>query len=69
MDDKPEFQQIKIEIPEIAKGTTIPHGVQRYIELEEARKEAERKATLYFRLGVAASFACTIIGYLLGKYC
>lgn len=73
MDDKPEFQQIKIEIPEIAKGTTIPHGVQRFIELEEARKKAERKATLYFWGGVASTVVFSIIsviaGYLLSKYC
>lgn len=73
MDNKPEFRQIKIEIPEIAKGTIIPHGVQRYIELEEAKKKAERKADLYFWGGVASTVISSIIsviaGYLLGKYC
>lgn len=59
----------KLDVPEIANGTVVPYGVQRFIDLEEARKESERKATLHFRLGIVASIICTIIGYLLGKYC
>lgn len=63
----------KLDVPEIAKGTVVPYGVQRFIELEEARKKAERKATLYFWLGIAAtvifSILSVIAGYLLGKYC
>lgn len=45
MDSKPGFPQIGLTPPEAAKGTVIPYGVQRFAELEEARKRAEKKAT------------------------
>ena len=39
---------LHFEIPEIAKGTVIPHGVQEYIRLQDEKKAVERKAHLYF---------------------
>lgn len=58
-----------LNIPGIALGTEIPHGVERYIELEERARKAERKARLYFWVGICVSVACMIGGWLLGKYC
>lgn len=64
-----EFPQLDLNPPEIAKGTVIPYGVQRFAELEEARKRAERNARLYFWGGILSSILCMIGGYLLGKFC
>ena len=69
MDNKPGFPQMEFNLPEAAKGTVIPYGVQRFAELEEARKRAEKKARLYFWCGIGFSVLCMIGGYLLGKYC
>ena len=65
--EKVSFQNIKI--PDIALGKVIPYGVERQIELEERAKKAERKASLYAILGIVATVVCTIIGWLLGKFC
>lgn len=60
---------LHFEIPEIAKGTVIPHGVQEYIRLQDEKKAAARKARLYFWGGIITSVLCMIGGYLLGKFC
>lgn len=60
---------LHFEIPEIAKGTVIPHGVQEYIRLQDEKKAADRKARLYFWGGIITSVLCMIGGYLLGKFC
>ena len=60
---------LHFEMPEIAKGTVIPHGVQEYIRLQDEKKAAERKARLYFLVGIITSVLCMIGGYLLGKFC
>lgn len=60
---------LHFEMPEIAKGTVIPHGVQEYIRLQDEKKAAERKARLYFWVGIITSVLCMIGGYLLGKFC
>lgn len=39
---------LHFEIPEIAKGTVVPYGVQEYIRLQDEKKTADRKARLYF---------------------
>lgn len=53
MSDK-EFIELdgeKFSIPNIALGKVIPFGVDRYIEMEERAKKAERKQKLYFIAG------------------
>lgn len=60
---------LHFEIPELAKGTVVPHGVQEYIRLQDEKKAAERKARLYFWGGIITSVLCMIGGYLLGKFC
>lgn len=60
---------LHFEIPEIAKGTVIPYGVQEYIRLQDEKKAAEKKARLYFWVVIVNSILCTICGYLLGKFC
>jgi len=60
---------LHFEVPELAKGTVIPHGVQEYIRLQDEKKAAERKARLYFWGGIITSVLCMIGGYLLGKFC
>lgn len=60
---------LKIEMPEIAKGTVIPHGVQEYINLQNEKKNADKRARLYFWGGIISSVLCMIGGYLLGKFC
>lgn len=60
---------LHFKIPEIAKGTVIPYGVQEYIRLQDEKKAAEKKARLYFWVGIVNSILCTICGYLLGKFC
>lgn len=60
---------LHFEIPEIAKGTVIPHGVQEYIKIQDEKKAADKRARLYFWGGVISSVLCMIGGYLLGKFC
>lgn len=60
---------LKFEMPEIAKGTVIPHGVQEYINLQNEKKNADKRARLYFWGGIISSVLCMIGGYLLGKFC
>lgn len=60
---------LKFEMPEIAKGTVIPHGVQEYINLQNEKKNADKRARLYFWGGIMSSVLCMIGGYLLGKFC
>lgn len=60
---------LHFEMPEIAKGTVIPHGVQEYIRLQDEKKAADKKARLYFWVGIITSVLCMIGGYLLGKFC
>ncbi len=60
---------LHFEVPELAKGTVVPHGVQEYIRLQDEKKAAERKARLYFWGGIITSVLCMIGGYLLGKFC
>ena len=60
---------LHFEVPELAKGTVVPHGVQEYIRLQDEKKAAERKARLYFWVGIITSVLCMIGGYLLGKFC
>lgn len=60
---------LHFEIPEIAKGTVIPHGVQEYIRLQDEKKASDKKARLYFWCGIVSSVLCMIGGYLLGKFC
>lgn len=60
---------LKFEMPEIAKGTVIPHGVQEYINLQNEKKTADKRARLYFWGGIISSVLCMIGGYLLGKFC
>lgn len=60
---------LKFEMPEIAKGTVIPHGVQEYINLQNEKKNADKKARLYFWGGIISSVLCMIGGYLIGKFC
>lgn len=60
---------LHFEIPEIAKGTIIPHGVQEYIRLQDEKKASDKKARLYFWCGIVSSVLCMIGGYLLGKFC
>ena len=62
------MSDLNFEIPELAKGTVIPHGVQEYIRLQDEKKAAERKARLYFWGGIITSVLCMIGGYLLGKF-
>lgn len=57
------------KIPEIAKGTVIPYGVQEYIRLQDEKKASDKKARLYFWCGIVSSVLCMIGGYLLGKFC
>jgi len=60
---------LKFEMPEIAKGTVIPHGVQEYINLQNEKETADKRARLYFWGGIISSVLCMIGGYLLGKFC
>lgn len=60
---------LHFEIPEIAKGTVVPYGVQEYIRLQDEKKTADRKARLYFWCGIVSSVLCMVGGYLLGKFC
>lgn len=66
----------KIKAPDIALGKVIPHSLWR-LEKDRQEKEAaekraeaaEKMARLYFWGGIFATVFCTIIGYLLGKFC
>lgn len=60
---------LKFEMPEISKGTVVPHGVQKYINLQNEKKNADKRARLYFWGGIISSVLCMIGGYLLGKFC
>lgn len=60
---------LHFEVPELAKGTVIPRGVQEYIKLQDEKRAAEKRARLYFWIGIATSILCMVGGYLLGKFC
>ena len=56
------------EIPDIARGAAVPHIVCKLQHEEELRLKAERKARLYFILGIVGTILGTIAGWLLGKF-
>lgn len=67
-----------MEIPAIAKGQVIPYAVEQYIveserlkeereKAEKRAKEAEKRADLYFALGIICNIVCMIVGVFLGK--
>lgn len=64
-----EFSGTAIKIPDIALGKNAPAVVHRIIAAEERAEKAERKSRLYFWGGIIATVLCTILGYLLGKFC
>lgn len=71
MNGEPDYIEIngkKIKIPDIALGKSVPDGVKRFIEERERAEKAERKANLFFWVGIAMNIVCMVGGYLLGKF-
>ena len=69
MDEYIEINGEKMRIPDIALGKEIPPGIEKYIELEERARKEKKRADIYAVVSIVSSFVCTIIGWLLGKFC
>ena len=57
------------KIPDIALGRVVPFSVERGAALAERAKRAERRAKVSTVIAVVSPVVCTILGWLLGRFC
>ncbi len=68
MPDSFSFNGTEYKLPDIAAGKVVPGVVDRNAREEELRIRAEKRATLYFVLGLVGTLVGTILGWLLAKF-
>lgn len=62
------YNGTEYKLPDIAAGKIVPDVVDRFAREEYLRIRAEKRATLYFALGLLGTLAGTILGWLLAKF-
>ena len=62
------YNGTEYKLPDIAAGKIVPDVVDTFAREEYLRIRAEKRATLYFALGLLGTLAGTILGWLLAKF-